>query len=416
MIYIKDKKDCCGCGACVQRCPKSCITMREDNEGFLYPEIDKNTCIDCGLCEKLCPVINQSEKRKPLIVYAAKHNNEQIRMASSSGGAFSAIAECVIDQGGVVFGAKFNQNWEVVHGYTETKDGLAVFRGSKYVQSKIGESYKEAECFLIAGRKVLFSGTPCQIAGLKRFLRKEYDNLLTIDFICHGVPSPAVWREYLKEEIIRQCCIKRLSISEVKTQIESISFRNKRLGWNKYSFSLALSVTNIGGNKKTVSLSEPLNKNIFLRGFLADLYLRPSCYACPAKSLKSGSDITIGDFWGIQNIIPSFYDNKGVSIIIINKTYDSKFLLMNGKVNLYPYRFDYEKLIKFQPALQNNPSINSNRTNFFISFSKCNKDILTLIDKYTSFPIHKRIKYLLIDFLRTTFLMNLYRRVKYGKK
>lgn len=323
MIDIKEKKDCCGCGACVQRCPKSCISMREDNEGFLYPEVNKEICIDCGLCEKVCPVINQSEERKPMAVYAAKHKDERIRLASSSGGVFTAIAESVIDEGGVVFGARFDKNWSVIHGYTETKEGLAAFRGSKYVQSRIGESYKDTEAFLKTGRKVLFSGTPCQIAGLKRFLRKEYDNLLTVDFICHGVPSPGVWREYLKEETARQCGGKNSVLSHPKdklgdVRIENISFRDKRLGWKKFSFALTLSTTNGSGAKNTVLLSEPLNKNIFLRGFLADLYLRPSCHACPAKKFKSGSDVTIGDFWGVQNVMPEIDDNLGCSIVYMN--------------------------------------------------------------------------------------------------
>lgn len=205
MIRIYNKHDCCGCNSCVQRCPKSSITMREDEEGFLYPDVDESTCIDCGLCETVCPVIHQSTVRKPIAVCAAKNKDEKIRLSSSSGGAFTALAESVIDEDGVVFGAKFDEDWSVVHDYMETREGLAAFRGSKYVQSRIGDSFKKAEQFLKAGRKVLFSGTPCQIAGLKRFLRKEYDNLLTVDFICHGVPSPGVWREYLKEETARQC-------------------------------------------------------------------------------------------------------------------------------------------------------------------------------------------------------------------
>lgn len=324
MIDIKEKKWCCGCNACVQRCPKSCITMREDNEGFLYPEVNKEVCIDCGLCEKVCPVIHQGAERKPLAIYAAKNKDEKIRLSSSSGGVFTALAESVIDEDGVVFGAKFDEDWSVVNDYTETKEGLAAFRGSKYVQSGIGDSFKNAEQFLKAGRKVLFSGTPCQIAGLRSFLRKEYDNLLTVDFICHGVPSPGVWREYLKEETARQCGGKNSVLSHPiinsrDARVESISFRDKRLGWKKYSFALTLSVPDGHGAKNTVLLSEPLNKNIFLRGFLADLYLRPSCHDCPTKSFKSGSDITICDFWGGQSVISEWNDDKGMSVIFLHE-------------------------------------------------------------------------------------------------
>ena len=199
MFQLTDKQDCCGCHACASVCARHSITMQEDNEGFLYPVVDASTCIDCGLCEKVCPVINQDEPRKPLKVYAAKNRNEEIRRQSSSGGIFTPLAESVIREGGVAFGAKFDKDWNVVHAWTDTIEGIADFRGSKYVQSIIGDTYREAREFLKQGRKVLFSGTPCQIAGLRKFLRKEYENLLTVDVVCHGVPSPLVWREYLKE-------------------------------------------------------------------------------------------------------------------------------------------------------------------------------------------------------------------------
>ena len=394
MIDIKEKKNCCGCEACVQRCPKSCITMREDNEGFLYPEVDKNICIDCGLCEKVCPVINQAEERKPLAVYAAKHKDEQIRMASSSGGAFTAIAESVIDEGGVVFGAKFNQDWDVVHSYTETKEGLGAFRGSKYVQSRIGESYKEAEGFLKAGRKVLFSGTPCQIAGLKRFLRKEYDNLLTVDFICHGVPSPGVWREYLKEETARQCgeknSVLQRPIHERNALIEGISFRDKRLGWKKFSFVLALSTTNGSGAKNTVLLSEPLNKNIFLRGFLADLYLRPSCHACPSKSFKSRSDITIGDFWGVQNVMPEIDDDKGVSVVMVNS---EKAGTLVEKILIEKFFVKYDDVLPYNRAIELSTKYTIKRDSFFlnqnVSFDK-------LVHRLSKVSVFQRVRIFMI--------------------
>lgn len=324
MIEIKDKSQCCGCNACVQRCPKQCIAMCEDEEGFLYPEVDEAICIDCGLCENVCPVINQADARIPLQVYAAKNTDEEIRMHSSSGGVFSILAEQTIKQGGVVFGARFDENWEVKHDYTETIDGVSVFRGSKYVQSKTGDTFKQAEQFLKQNRKVLFSGTPCQIVALKRYLKKEYENLLLVDFICHGVPSPGVWRKYLKQVIALTCDKNTVSshlkllLSERNALVEGISFRDKRLGWQKYSFSLTLSTTDESGNKNTVSLSESLNENLFMRGFLANLYLRPSCYACPANKGKSGSDITLGDYWGISSLMPDYDDDKGISAISVN--------------------------------------------------------------------------------------------------
>ena len=179
MIEIKEKKNCCGCNSCVQRCPLHCISMQEDKEGFLYPMVNKTICTDCGLCEKVCPIINQDEPHIPTKFYAVKNKNEQIRTKSSSGGVFTLLAEQVITEGGVVFGARFNDKWDVIHDYTETIEGIDKFRGSKYLQSLIGDNYKNAEQFLNQGRNVIFTGTPCQISGLKHFLRKEYENLLT---------------------------------------------------------------------------------------------------------------------------------------------------------------------------------------------------------------------------------------------
>lgn len=199
MIRIDRPTDCCGCEACAQRCPKQCIAMHADAEGFLYPRINTAACIDCGLCEQVCPVLRPAAPRTPTAVYAAKNPDERIRMESSSGGVFTLLAERTIRAGGVVFGARFDEAWEVVHDSTETIEGLAAFRGSKYVQSRIGTSFARAEEFLKQGRQVLFTGTPCQIAGLNRFLRRSYDNLLTVDVVCHGVPSPLVWRRYLDE-------------------------------------------------------------------------------------------------------------------------------------------------------------------------------------------------------------------------
>ena len=375
MIEIKEKKNCCGCNACVQVCPKQCISMKEDREGFLYPEVNKDICVDCHLCEKVCPVLNQGKERKPLKVYAAKNKDEEIRRQSSSGGIFTLLAEQVIDEGGVVFGARFNENWEVVHSYTETKEGLAAFRGSKYVQSRIGDNYKKAEEFLKSGRKVLFSGTPCQIAGLKLYLRKEYENLLTVDFICHGVPSPGVWREYLREEIARQCDGKNSVLPHPieKVKIRHISFRDKKLGWKKYSFALTLSVPDGHGAENTVLLSEPLNKNLFLRGFLADLYLRPSCYACPTKCLKSGSDVTIGDFWGIEKVMPEMDDDKGVSVVMVNRNIELPDIDLQ--------EINCEEIVRYNPSVKRSVRESEKRKIFFQKESVSMKDKVVALTK-----------------------------------
>ena len=327
MIHIISKEQCCGCSACLHICPKHSISFKEDNEGFLYPEVDVNTCIDCGICEKVCQVINQNEERLPLKVLAAKHPDDEIRMSSSSGGIFTLLADQIIDEGGVVFGAKFDKKWEVVHSFAETKEDLVPFRGSKYVQSRIGDAYVKAEEFLKSGRKVMFTGTPCQIAGLKRYLRNEYENLLAVDLVCHGVPSPMVWKKYFEEETTRQGTIagnaNLLSSQDVLIPAV-VNFRDKSTGWQTYSVTLKYSSTSDEQEEIAVCSSAFYN-NIYMQAFLSNLSLRPSCYSCVAKAGRSGADITIGDFWGIENVLSKEDDDKGVSLVLIwekDKIYD----------------------------------------------------------------------------------------------
>ena len=367
MIQIAKKEACVGCGACVQRCPKGCIALREDAEGFLYPEADASRCIDCGLCEKVCPVIHRGEAREPLMACAAVNGDEAVRRASSSGGVFTALALETIARGGVVFGARFDERWEVVHGWTERAEGLGAFRGSKYVQSRMGECYKEAESFLKSGREVLFSGTPCQVAGLRRYLRREYGGLRTVDFICHGVPSPGVWRLYLKEEVARQCdgknTVSPAPICGRDALVEGVSFRNKARGWKKFSFSLSLSLPLGQGTKNSVFLCELLTENAYLRGFLSDLYLRPSCHACPAKCLRSGSDVTVADYWGVGAVHPELDDDGGVSVVLVNTAVGQEMVGGLKNVRLTPTR--YADVVRFNPAVERSARVPAGRGRFW---------------------------------------------------
>lgn len=343
MLSIVEKSKCCGCSACVQRCPKQCISLREDAEGFLYPEVDTSHCVNCGLCEQVCPELHADAERRPLQTFAAINPDAGVRLASSSGGVFTVLAEQVIDAGGVVFGAAFDAHWEVRHRYAETREELAAFRGSKYVQSVIGDTFLQAERFLKSGRQVLFSGTPCQIAGLRRFLRRDYDHLLCVDFVCHGVPSPGVFRAYLAEEmtkIARKGEKKyRFAFSTIPSipkadvlaarlgcRIDDIRFRDKTNGWKKFSFALSLSRASAAGEKIQFCALNSFTENAFMQAFLRDLILRPSCYACPAKCFRSGSDLTLGDYWGVEREAPHLDDDGGTSLVFVNSERGQHFL------------------------------------------------------------------------------------------
>lgn len=393
MIYVKDKQKCCGCNACVQRCPKQCITMQADNEGFLYPVIDTALCIDCGLCEKVCPVINQSEPRKPQKVYAAYNKNEEIRMQSSSGGIFTLLAEETIKKDGVVFGVKFNKDWMPEFDYTETIEGIAPLRGSKYVQAIVGNAYKQAEEFLKQGREVLFSGTPCQIAGLKKYLRKEYENLLAVDIICHGVPSPKVWNMYLEEtcsKLLKTMPDRKNTVGfangeTYKSCIEAISFRSKITGWKKFSFLLKLNFSNYDGKNSGV-FAETLDKNTFMRAFLRDIILRPSCYKCHTKQGKSHSDISIADFWGINNIDPLFDDDKGCGLILVNTAKGDN---AYSNLNLISKVKTFEESIKYNSAYSHSSKPHPKRDIFFNMIGK--KGVYKATYICTNIPLYKRI-------------------------
>lgn len=356
MIIITDPQDCCGCSACQKICPKKCITMQEDSEGFLYPIFDINKCIECGLCERTCPVINPQPPHLPLITYAAKNIDEQIRLQSSSGGVFTALAEIIIKSGGVIFGACFNENWEVIHNSVETIEDLKTLRGSKYVQSDMRDCYPQVKHYLDQKRVVLFSGTPCQISGLKQYLKHDYDTLLTVDFICHGVPSRKLWRMYLKE-------IKRYKFSFFNKKLDlkkisDISFRNKRNGWKNYDFYLSLEFEDYIYE----DFYEPHHENSFMKAFLSDICLRPSCYHCPSKSGKSRSDITIADFWNIQDSLPSFDDNKGVSTVLINTLKGKRYYSLTNTKSI---EIDYDKVQQYNGGFLTEIPVHKNRNKFF---------------------------------------------------
>lgn len=391
MIKIQNKQDCCGCAACVQRCPKHCISMKEDEEGFLYPLVDENVCINCGLCEKVCPIISRPEKLSVNEVLAVKNRNEAERMASSSGGVFIALAKRIIGKGGVVFGAVFDENWEVMHTYAETLDEVKPMMGSKYLQSRIGTSFRDVEKFLKEGREVLFTGAPCQVTGLHNYLRKDYPNLLSVDFLCHGVPSPGVWRKYLDEEFhlsARRAAGKNTVLSSSLNAvpvITGIEFRDKTLnGWKKFSF-VVRGKSASKADKNSVLLSGIHRENPFMKGFLSDVYLRPSCYQCRCKNGVSHSDLTIADYWGINQLMPDFDDDKGVGLVLINT---EKGKAVFDTLNMEVRTSSLEDAKRFNGGFKEEVKVNPKRSRFFKGLIQ-NQNLYKLIERATHMSLCK---------------------------
>lgn len=300
MIDIKKKENCTGCFACVNICPKSCITMNSDKEGFWYPCVDNSACIKCGKCSSVCPVKKNTDGiYKVQNTFAAINNDLQERDKSSSGGVFSLLAKFILKNGGIVIGAAFSEDFKsVYHICIDSSNELHRLQGSKYLQSKINDCFKKAEDFLKNGKVVLFTGTPCQIAGLKAYLKKKYANLYTQDIVCHGVCSPSVWKKYAQ---YRQ--------AQLASKLKSVAFRDKGDSWRNYHVNMSF--------ENGTCYRQRASEDIYMKCFLKNLTLRPSCYRCKFKSANSSSDITLADFWGIHRIDEKMYDDKGTSLVMI---------------------------------------------------------------------------------------------------
>lgn len=322
MIEIKHKKECCGCEACLQVCTQHCITFQQDPQGFFYPLVEKNACIKCGLCDKVCPIKNVKERSLSLEtpVYASYNKDAEQRRTSSSGGIFQLLASNIIQKNGVVFGAKFDSDWNVVHDFAENLEQIEDLKRSKYVQSRIGSCFKTAKTFLQQGKFVLFVGTPCQIAGLKSYLRKDYENLITVDVVCHGVPSPMIWQKYLKEKR-HEIAMSNEGVDESDVVFKSISFRDKVKAWRKYNLTFEYNIHK-SGTDETVDevLSKYVWEDYYMLSFLHDYANRPSCFDCQFRNGKCNSDLTLADFWGIERLTDSIElkGEKGTSLIMIH--------------------------------------------------------------------------------------------------
>ncbi|MBQ4056186.1 MAG: Coenzyme F420 hydrogenase/dehydrogenase, beta subunit C-terminal domain, partial [Bacteroidaceae bacterium] len=336
MINISNKANCCGCCACVDACKQKAINLKNDNEGFWYPHVDTNLCNNCGLCQKICPELNisklkKNDSEKPIKTIAAIHKNMSIRWDSTSGGAFSAFAEYMYEHGGYVSGAIYNNDFTVKNFVSNDPNDLIKLRSSKYLQSKAEGIYEEIANLLKKDKKVLACGTPCQMAALRSFLKKDYENLIIIDFICRGVNSPKVFRKYL-DSLENNFGGKIIYIKE----------KNKEYGWRSLTRKIIFD-----NNKTYYGIGM---KDDFRLGYHTNVFCRPSCYTCKYKDFPRIADITIADYWGIENINKNLDNDIGTSMILLNsKKGYAYFELIKNKLEYI--ETDFNSIIKGNIAL-----------------------------------------------------------------
>ena len=324
MIQITDKTQCCGCTACEAVCPQSCITMNRDEEGFSYPIVDLDLCIGCDACEAVCPCLNRTENPPEPQAMAVRAKDNALRLFSSSGGVFSLLSTDMLERGGAVCGAVFDENFMVHHTIVWDETGVEPMRGAKYVQSNLNDTFRQIRDLVDGGMSVLFSGTPCQTQGLRNYLGKDADKVLTVAIVCHGVPSPKIWEKNLRE----------------LGTVTDVRFRDKRDSWKHYATNYLVNGAEI---------FRPVMEDPYMKGFLRDLYNRPSCTDCPAKT-SGYADLTLGDFWGAEKLVPELDDDKGTSAVLIQTEQGRKALQkLAGRVE--------SKAVSFADAVRYNPAI-----------------------------------------------------------
>ncbi len=368
MIRISDKSLCTGCTACMSICPSQCIVMRRDREGFDYPVANPDRCIGCGKCERVCPVLNPRETSVPLETFAAR--NERFIDGSSSGGVFPSVAEKTVEEGGVVYGSVVNEDMTIGHTDASDMDGVGRMRGSKYVQSDLYGTFDEVRCHLEEGRKVIYTGTPCQIAGLKSYLGHEHEGLLTIDCACHGVPSPGLWEKYVK-------ALEKAHGAKMK----DVRFRDKSRSWMRYDFVCMYEDGTVGRGRYV--------DNPYMVLFGQDMILRPSCYRCPARQGRSGSDLTLADLWSVAGTMPEMNDDRGVSLVLVN-TEKGRGALSEAGLDMKP--------VEMSEALKNNGgfagsiSVPQKRAEFFKGHHSAG-DLVKYMKKYVvRRPLRRMLK------------------------
>ncbi len=356
-MITADRADCSGCAACANICPKNAIEMVRDAEGFAYPKINPELCIRCGRCDATCPALNFQEKKASALplTFAATYDDDKILRHSSSGGIFSALSEIILNDGGIVFGAGFDKNWRVVHTAAKNFDELENLRGSKYVQSQIGDVYRQVRSAL-KSQKVLFSGTPCQCAGLKNFLGGDHENLLTVEIICHGSPSPALWEKYIDE-------------IGYAHDITHVNFRSKRKGWGA-----VININFADQGQEFRSLSD----NLYTSFFMKNVSLRPSCSSCKFRFPNGQADLTLGDAWGIKNFAPEMYDRRGVSAVFVHTDKGKKFF---EQTSLKVKQVKFVDVAKRNKFFISPTAADSRRKKFFNDLAE-NDDWFAVMQKY----------------------------------
>lgn len=351
---LPSEAKCCGCSACYASCPAKAISMVADKEGFLQPSINTALCIGCKKCEKACPILAPRTASEPIATYGVNARDNTLRFGSSSGGVFTVLANQTIANGGIVFGAGFEANtWRIVHKSAETLEQLDELRGSKYVQSDTGDTFKKAKAFLDSGRNVLYSGTPCQIAALKKFLGRDYNSLLTVDLICHGVPTPLAWDKYLKTR-------------EEKGggKISKATLR-RYCNWREYSIKFELA----SPNSPTIYKSNRWYDPYFI-SFIAFWSLRKVCFKCPFRNLKSGADITLGDYNNISELHPEMDDDKGSSVVIVSSQKGIE-AMKNVSIDVISFETTLSHVIEANPSIIHNHKIPRVRKTFLRQLPLC---------------------------------------------
>lgn len=330
MIQIIDKTQCCGCTACEAVCPQSCISLNRDAEGFAYPIVDLDLCIGCDACEAVCPCLNRIQNPQEPQAMAVRAKDQALRLFSSSGGVFSLLASDMLEQGGAVCGAVFDENFMVRHSIVWEEAGVESMRGAKYVQSDLNDTFRQIRDLVDGDMPVLFSGTPCQTQGLRNYLGKDANRVLTVAIVCHGVPSPTIWEKNLRE----------LGV------VTDVRLRDKRDSWKHYATNYLVNGAEI---------FRPVMQDPYMRGFLRGLYHRPSCTDCPAKT-SGYADLTLGDFWGSEKIVPELDDDKGTSVVLIQTEKGRQALQkLAGRVE--------SKAVSFADAVRYNPAITTSAQN-----------------------------------------------------